>query len=166
MHSIDGQPSPAGPPRGLDEVDGRGHAARAVQAGQDPQLRLCLGGGARHGSVLVGSCLARRLIDGHHDGSGDESGEERHEHHYREGLGVEDLPMFPMLSTISSTRPLVFIKKPRARASRRGTRAAKATVNVPMTLATQAVTTTSTSKPHDCAPQMLVTSVLSPLETK
>lgn len=87
---------------GLDEVDQRRHVVAAVDAGQHAQLLGAGGGsrgrGGRRGGAMqlavvqaAAAGVARRLVDGHDCGGGDEGGDQRHEHQDRKRLLVEHL---------------------------------------------------------------------------
>lgn len=92
LHQVHGVDSDAAAPSatgGLDQVDHGGDVSAAVEAGQDAELALCVV--AQDAAVLVRRGTTCGLVDGHHYGRGDESGEQGHQHQYGERLVVENL---------------------------------------------------------------------------
>jgi len=71
-----------------------------------------------------------------------------------------------MLRTMSSTKPFVFMRNPRARASVEGTLHNKETTVVPIIFPKQALNITSISIAQERPPLIVATSVFKPLETK
>ncbi|WVZ10029.1 hypothetical protein V8G54_014559 [Vigna mungo] len=76
------------------------------------------------------------------------------------------LRSLPMLRTMSTTKPFVFMRNPRARASLEGTLNSNETTVVPIIFPKQALNITSISIAQERPPLIVATSVFKPLDTK
>lgn len=72
----------------------------------------------------------------------------------------------PILRTMSSTKPFVFIRRPNVSDSLAGIRNAIATANVARIFPAQAVDVTSATSPHALPPRIFAMSVFNPLDAK